>query len=96
MEFNELSNKVMDWQLKFNKIIRFIVQVFVLFVSSFVNESSVEGRASVVVAALHAFSIISGCFFRSMGDFVVKNIFCSDLFGLGFGKAFALFRFNII
>ena len=33
MEFDELSNKVMDWQLKLNRFIRFIFQFFVLFVS---------------------------------------------------------------
>ena len=32
-EFIELSNKVMDWQLKFNRFIRFIFQFFVVFVS---------------------------------------------------------------
>ena len=39
-------------------------------------------RASAVVAALHAFSLISGCPSRGMGDFVVKIICYSDLFGL--------------
>jgi len=32
MEFDELSNKVTDWQLRLNIIIQFIFQFFVLFV----------------------------------------------------------------
>jgi len=30
MKSDELSNKVMDWQLKFNRFIRFILQFFVV------------------------------------------------------------------
>ena len=50
-------------------------------------------RASAVVAALHAFSFISGCFDRSMGDSYVN---ASRVAGRASAEVAALHAFSLI
>ena len=43
IEFDDLSNKVMDWQLRLNMFINFILQFFVSFVVEIIKCSDMFG-----------------------------------------------------